>query len=113
MVYAPTHPFRDKDRFVPEHRIVLEKKLGKIIDPEIYEVHHKDQDVRNNKLSNLELLTHSEHRRIHHGWERIGKRWLKPCKKCGKKKLLDNQFFYFRKNGRSINPCKGCLTKNG
>ena len=113
LVYAPTHPFQDKDRFVPEHRLVLEKKLGRIIDPKTYEVHHKDRNVRNNKLPNLELLTHSEHRRIHHGWKRTGNSWFKPCKQCGKNKLVDKKFFYFRKNGQSTNPCKSCFIKNG
>lgn len=45
------------------HRYVWEFHNGKI--PVGYEVHHKDHDVANNNIDNLELLSASEHRKYH------------------------------------------------
>lgn len=51
------------------HVYVWEYYKGKI--PQGYEVHHKDFDKNNNDISNLQLLTKSEHKRLH------GKSWTK------------------------------------
>lgn len=40
------------------HRLVYETFVGVI--PDGYEVNHKDENISNNKLDNLELLTHRE-----------------------------------------------------
>ena len=45
------------------HIFVWEDYNGKL--PEGYEVHHKDFDRSNNDISNLQLLTASEHRKLH------------------------------------------------
>lgn len=44
------------------------------LDPKIWAVHHKDEDSKNNDLSNLEILTHSEHYTQHGkegGWRHV------------------------------------------
>lgn len=47
-----------------EHRVVMEQHLGRSLRPgEI--VHHRDQDKANNRPSNLEVMTQSEHARLH------------------------------------------------
>ena len=47
-----------------EHRVVVESVLGRSLTfAEI--VHHKDGDIRNNSISNLEVLTRVEHMRKH------------------------------------------------
>ena len=91
------------------HIYVWEKANGN--KPKGYDIHHKDLDKRNYKLSNLELLNPSEHRRIHFGWIREKGKWIKkPCNKC--KKVLDLSDFYFIKT-RNIesNFCKKCHNK--
>lgn len=47
------------------HRIVMEKKMGRLLKrSEI--VHHKDGNKGNNKVSNLKVITQSEHAKIHY-----------------------------------------------
>lgn len=69
---------------VPKHRLVAEAGLNgidfdafvervrrgdthglKFLDPEVYAVHHRDRNRRNNAPENLEVLTHAEHRAEH------------------------------------------------
>lgn len=48
-----------------EHRYVMEQYLGrKLKKDEI--IHHKDENKKNNIISNLELLLHGEHTKYHH-----------------------------------------------
>lgn len=47
-----------------EHRVVMEAHLGrKLTRNEI--VHHKDGNKKNNAIDNLEVMTQSEHIRLH------------------------------------------------
>src|SRR3990172_331546 len=47
---------------IMEHRLVFEAYFGKI--PDGYDIHHIDGDTYNNKIENLECLSHSDHARI-------------------------------------------------
>lgn len=69
------HPFANCDGFVFEHRLIAEKYLltdknsieingNKYLNLE-YDVHHKDFNRLNNNVSNLEILTRSEHMKLH------------------------------------------------
>lgn len=46
------------------HRWLMERELGRKLDSNEI-VHHKNEDKRDNDLSNLEILTRSEHARLH------------------------------------------------
>ena len=46
------------------HRLVMEKHLGRKLSTSEH-VHHIDGNVRNNDISNLELVTNSTHRKLH------------------------------------------------
>ena len=71
------------------HVLVWEEKHGK--SPKGFEIHHKDFDKSNYNLSNLELMTLSNHRRIHAGWIRIKEVWVaRPCRSC--KEILPLDF---------------------
>jgi len=59
----------------------------------------------NFELSNLELLSRHDHRKIHAGWVREAGAWIrKPCKDC--KKLLPLDYFYQRKG---LTPSQRCI----
>lgn len=45
------------------HRFIYEELVGDI--PDGYVIHHKDLDKSNNDLSNLEMMTSSEHKALH------------------------------------------------
>jgi hypothetical protein len=52
------------------HRYILEKHLGrKLASNEI--VHHIDGNGLNNKLSNLKIMTHAQHQRLHRCFENL------------------------------------------
>ena len=63
-IYSPNHPYSDKRGYVYEHRLVVEKHIGRYLLPEEI-VHHKDLNKTNNDISNLQIVTNSEHRKIH------------------------------------------------
>ena len=54
----------NKNGNVKEHRYIMEQYLGrKLKENEI--VHHKDGNKLNNDISNLEVMTRSEHSKLH------------------------------------------------
>ena len=78
------------------------------VKPKRHDIHHIDDNKGNYKLNNLELLTFSQHRRIHAGWIKKDKTWIKkPCNHCNN--ILPLKDFYFVKT-RNIesNFCKKC-----
>jgi hypothetical protein len=94
------------------HVLVWEKYNGK--KPCGFHIHHKDGNPKNYNISNLQLLTYVEHRRLHWGWVYIDSRWKKPCRKCGKICNIDDfgqTHTYGNKNKtyKKYNPlCKSC-----
>jgi len=70
MIYSPKHPHAKlvglgKTPYVYEYRLVMEKHIGRFLcENEI--IHHKDGDVTNNDINNLELMSQSEHAKLHH-----------------------------------------------
>ena len=57
-IYSPNHPHVTKQRRVAEHRLVMERELGRYLDPSEV-VHHKDGDSQNNAPENLILFQHN------------------------------------------------------
>jgi len=87
------------------HVLEWEKHNGE--KPTGHEIHHKDQNKGNWSISNLELLTNSDHQRIHAGWIRDGGEWVaKPCTACCQ--VLPFDLFYPRKGFTPSARCKPC-----
>lgn len=64
-------------QYIAEHRLVVEKSLGRRLEPEEV-VHHHNEDKLDNRLENLEVMTLQEHT-IHHNKTRIRKRRAVTC----------------------------------
>lgn len=67
-------------RWVYQHREVMESVLGRALTSNEH-VHHKDGNWLNNDLSNLELMTRSQHMQVHRIW---AQKPVVVCVKCGK-----------------------------
>lgn len=62
--YCPDHPKAYSGMYVLEHRLVMEKYLGRYLeDSEI--VHHIDENKLNNDINNLVIMTAGEHISLH------------------------------------------------
>ena len=120
LIHQPNHPACQKDGYVPEHRLVMEKYLGRyLLGGEV--IHHigikypmnSRKNRSDNRLKNLILLTSDkEHKRIHHGWIKKDGKWFKPCSICQKLLEVNEDNWYFRKGGRVISPCKRCVNSD-
>lgn len=62
---VPGHPHATKNGYVLEHRVIMENHIGRLLSPSDEVVHHKDENKKNNNLSNLEIWSRSEHSKHH------------------------------------------------
>ena len=62
-VYAPDNPHHHQ-KYYAEHRLVMEKKHGRFLEPREH-VHHIDGSRNNNRVENLIVLSPSEHNKKH------------------------------------------------
>jgi len=63
-VYFPEHPAASKDGYVMEHRLLMEKKIGRLLEKDEV-VHHINHNRKDNRLVNLKLMTFKEHAALH------------------------------------------------
>ena len=63
-VSAPKHPNCDSMGYVLEHRLLIEKKIGRYLTSKEI-IHHINGNTSDNKIENLQIVTRAEHNRIH------------------------------------------------
>lgn len=77
------HPY-GSGGYVLEHRLIVEAKIGRYLHPD-EKVHHKDGNIQNNTIENLEVISQSKHMSHHrqngdcvggHGYGKYGKAGL-------------------------------------
>jgi hypothetical protein len=65
MVKFKQHPYCNKSGYVYEHRLIMEHELGRYLTSKEL-VHHKDENRKNNEISNLKLEESIAHHKLEH-----------------------------------------------
>lgn len=66
LIFSPKHPFAQQ-KYVTEHRLVMEKQIGRYLKPE--EIVHHINGIRNdNRIENLMLFNNIKEHREFHSW---------------------------------------------
>lgn len=105
-IYSPNHPHKNKDGYVLEHRLVMEKHLKRYLTSKEV-VHHINENPSDNRILNLMLVDDITHRRLHFpGHKIIEGIWWKLCKRCGQWKKILNDYYG---EGRYVSSlCRKC-----
>jgi len=82
-ILTPDHPFADKHGYVREHRLVVEKRLGRYLRPDEV-IHHINRVSLDNRDGNLLVTTSSNHARKFHRREK------KKCYVCGEPQISNS-----------------------
>jgi len=69
LIWSPGHPFSDMDKYVLEHRLVVEKAIGRYLNKE-ERVHHINGKKSNNAPSNLVACQDEKYHQLLHLRER-------------------------------------------
>ena len=64
-IHSPNHPYRNINKYVPEHRLVVEEFIKRYLKPE-ERIHHINMNKQDNRIENLMLFPNDrEHAKFH------------------------------------------------
>ena len=63
-IYIPAHKNSDKNGYIREHRLIMEKKIGRFLKRSEH-VHHINHIRTDNRIENLMIMSPSEHSKLH------------------------------------------------
>lgn len=89
---TPRHPKANKKGLYPLHRVIMENKLGRLLNDN-EDVHHINEDKTDNSESNLEVMTRSAHA-AHHAKRVADIKVI--CPKCQKEFFVKPNFHRLR-----------------
>ncbi len=116
IIYSPNHPLCRHDKTVLEHRLVMEKHIGRLLTPK--EVIHHINGVRDdNRIENLKLLKCSRDHSILENRKPYNTDTQRMCSSCKKIKPLSREYFYRQKKPSGVSDfsylCIPCHLKYG
>lgn len=90
LVFLPTHPLARKDGYVTKHRMIYYDKTGIKLSPNLH-IHHKNENKKDNRFENLEVLDIISHAKHHYKGYFGKKRKIQKCRMCNLKIKSDRQ----------------------
>ncbi len=94
---------------VLEHRSIMEKYLGRrLTNNEV--IHHINENPEDNRIKNLQLMSRSEHTKIHSKKPEMIKF---NCAKCGKLKEIRKKLYHLKikKGQKNFYCCNACIPR--
>lgn len=82
-IFSPEHPNKDRNQYVPEHRLLMEQKLGRYLNKKEI-VHHINGNKKDNKIENLILFKNNIEHAKYHYHKRMKRSKNAICRRTGR-----------------------------